>query len=254
MKVDLNSDLGEGFGPWSMGDDNAMLDIVTTANVACGFHAGDPVIMHATAAEAKRKNVAIGAHPGFNDLWGFGRRVIKGDSAADIEKMVAYQIGAFQAMATLAGHRMTHVKTHGALANMAAEDDDLALAIGRAIKAIDRDLIYMAMPGMATERAARKLDLPFALEAYADRTYDDTFNLTSRRVPGSVIHDPEEAATHVLRMIEDRAIRSVSGKRLDVTIDTICVHGDTPSAVTMAKVIRERLEAAGVTIAAFAKR
>lgn len=254
MRVDLNSDLGEGFGPWRMGDDAAMLDIVTSANVACGFHAGDPVIMHSTAAEAKRRGVSIGAHPGFNDLWGFGRRVIRGDSTADIEKMIAYQVGAFQAVAALAGHRVTHVKTHGSLNNLSAEDEDLATAVGRAIKAVDRDLIYLVMPGTAMERAARKLGLPFAREIFADRTYDDTFNLTSRHVSGSVIEDPDQAAAHVLRMIEDRAIRSVNGKRLAVQIDSICVHGDKPHAVRMARVVRERLEAAGVAIGAFAGR
>ncbi|MGL5733947.1 MAG: LamB/YcsF family protein, partial [Beijerinckiaceae bacterium] len=137
MQVDLNSDMGEGFGPWKMGDDAAMLDIVTSANVACGWHAGDPVIMHATAQQAKEKGVAIGAHPGFGDLWGFGRRVILGDSLADIEKMVAYQIGAMQALAHMAGHRVSYVKPHGALSNISNENDDLALAIARGIKAVD---------------------------------------------------------------------------------------------------------------------
>src|SRR5919112_3593623 len=139
MKVDLNSDMGEGFGAWRMGDDATMLDIVTSANVACGWHAGDPNIMFRTAEGAKARGVAIGAHPGFNDLWGFGRRVIRGDSLSDIERMVAYQIGALQAVAALAGHRVTHVKTHGSLSNLSAEDEDLAMAVGRAIRAVDRD-------------------------------------------------------------------------------------------------------------------
>ena len=140
MAIDLNSDMGEGFGPWTMGDDAAMLDIVTSANVACGWHAGDPNIMVRTAALAKAKGVAIGAHPGFGDLWGFGRRTIRGDTMAELERMVAYQIGALQACAALAGHRVTHVKAHGALANLANDEDDIALAIGRAVKGVDRGL------------------------------------------------------------------------------------------------------------------
>src|SRR5919206_585485 len=147
MRVDLNSDMGEGFGAWKMGDDEAMLGIVTSANVACGWHAGDPNIMFRTAARAKERGVAIGAHPGFGDLWGFGRRVIQGDSMADLERMVAYQIGALQAVAALAGHRVTHVKAHGALGNLSNEEEDISLAIGRAIKGVDSALVYVVMPG-----------------------------------------------------------------------------------------------------------
>src|SRR5918998_1696856 len=152
MKIDLNSDMGEGFGPWKMGDDEAMLGIVTSANVACGWHAGDPNIMCRTAERAKANGVAIGAHPGFGDLFGFGRRIIRGDSAADIERMVAYQIGALQAVAALAGHRVTYVKAHGTLNTMANEDDDLAGAITRGIAGVDRGLANVCMPGLALER------------------------------------------------------------------------------------------------------
>lgn len=249
--IDLNSDMGEGFGPWSMGDDEAMLDIVTSANIACGWHAGDPIIMHRTAEIAKAKGVAIGAHPGFGDLWGFGRRVIRGDSMADLEKQMAYQIGAMQALAALAGHRVTHVKTHGALGNLANDEEDIALAVGRAIKAIDPGLVYVVMPGLPTERAGEKLGLPMAREVFADRTYDDTGNLTSRKKPGAVIHDAEMAAERCLRMVADGEVMTVTGKRLKVAIDTICVHGDNPAAVAMARRVRERLEAAGVTVKPF---
>ena len=252
MRIDLNSDMGEGFGPWRMGDDEAMLAIVTSANVACGWHAGDPLIMHRTAEVAKERGVAIGAHPGFGDLWGFGRRVILGDSPAEIEKMIAYQIGAFQGVAALAGHRVTFVKTHGSLGNMSNDDDELALAVGRAIKGVDRDLVYVVMPGLATERAAERLGLRAAREVFADRTYDDGGNLTSRNKPGAVIHDAREAAERVVRMVEDGAITTVSGKRIKVAIDTICVHGDKPPAVEMARKVRARLEAAGATLAPFA--
>ncbi len=252
MRVDLNSDMGEGFGPWEMGDDAAMLDIVTSANIACGWHAGDPIIMHDTAALAKARGVAIGAHPGFNDLWGFGRRVIVGHTMSELEKQVAYQIGALQACAALAGHKVTHVKPHGALGNMSNDDDDVAMAIGRAIKGVDRDLVYMVMPGQATERAAQALGLPVAREVFADRTYDDGGNLTSRKVSGAVIHDAAFAAERVVRMVEDRRITTVSGKTIPVEIDTICVHGDNPAAVAMARAVREALERAGMTIAPFA--
>lgn len=252
MTIDLNSDMGEGFGPWTMGDDAAMLDIVTSANVACGYHAGDPDIMHDLSAMAKAKGVAVGAHPGFNDLWGFGRRVICGDSPAGIERMVAYQIGAFQALAGMAGHRCTFVKTHGALGNISNDDEEIALAIGRAIKAVDPSLVYVVMPGLATERAAEKLGLAMAREVFADRTYDDDGTLTSRKKAGAVIHDAGAAAERVLRMVQEGAITTVTGRKIPVAIDTICVHGDNPAAVTMARTVRGALEGAGFALAPFA--
>lgn len=249
--VDLNSDMGEGFGPWTMGDDEAMLSIVSSANIACGWHAGDPIIMHRTAEIAKAKGVSIGAHPGFGDLWGFGRRVIRGDSMADLEKQVAYQVGAMQACAALAGHKVTHVKAHGALGNMINDEADMAMAIGRAIKGVDPSLVYVVMPGLPTEKAAETLGLPMAREVFADRTYDDSGNLTSRKVAGSVIHDAAMASERVLRMVEDGEIVTVTGKKLKAAIDTICVHGDNPAAVAMARAVRDRLERAGVTIRPF---
>lgn len=251
MKIDLNCDMGEGFGPWPMGDDDAMLDIVSSANIACGFHAGDPSIMFRTAETAKRKGVAIGAHPGFNDLHGFGRRVIRGDSPAEIERMVAYQIGAMQAVAALAGHKVTYVKAHGALNNMANEDEDLALAIARAIKGVDPTLINVCMPGLLMEKASDKIGVPVVREFFADRTYEDDGTLTSRRKPGSVLHDADAAAERVLRTLQDRAVISTSGKRIPIEIDTICVHGDEPSAVAMARTVRAKLEANGIEIAPF---
>ncbi|GEO15538.1 LamB/YcsF family protein [Microvirga aerophila] len=251
MKVDLNCDMGEGFGPWPMGDDDAMLDIVSSANIACGYHAGDPSIMFRTSEIAKRKGVAIGAHPGFNDLAGFGRRVIRGDSPAEIERMVAYQIGALQAVASLAGHRVTYVKAHGSLNNMANEDEDLALAIARAIKGVDKSLINVCMPGLLMEKASDKLGVPVVREFFADRTYEDNGALTSRKKPGSVLHDAAEAAERVLRALQDKAVTTTSGRRIPVQIDTICVHGDEPSAVEMARTVRAKLEANGFTVAPF---
>lgn len=251
MKIDLNSDMGEGFGPWPMGDDAAMLDIVTSANIACGFHAGDPQIMFRTAELARSKGVAVGAHPGFNDLWGFGRRVIRGDSPHEIERMLAYQIGAMQALATLAGHKVSYVKVHGALNNMANEDDELALAIARAVKGVDPSLVNVCMPGLAMERASERIGVQVAREFFADRTYEDNGNLTSRKKPGAVLHDADEAAQRVLRTLQEGAVTTVSGKRIPVAIDTICVHGDEPSAVRMARTVRATLEANGFTVAPF---
>ncbi len=253
MKIDLNCDMGEGFGPWPMGDDEAMLDIVSSANIACGFHAGDPSIMFRTAEIAKRKGVAIGAHPGFNDLHGFGRRIIKGDSPAEIERMMAYQIGAMQAVASLAGHKVTYVKVHGALNNMANEDEDLALAIARGIKGVDASLVNVCMPGLLMEKASDKIGVRAVREIFADRTYEGNGTLTSRKKPGSVLHDADAAAERVLRMLQDKAVITTSGKRIPVEIDTICVHGDEPTAVAMARTVRQKLEANGVVIAPFSR-
>ncbi|HEY8384051.1 MAG TPA: 5-oxoprolinase subunit PxpA [Microvirga sp.] len=251
--VDLNCDMGEGFGPWPMGDDAAMLDIVTSANVACGFHAGDPQIMFRTAEMAKAKGVALGAHPGFNDLWGFGRRPIRGDSPAEIERMVAYQIGALQGVAALAGYRVSYVKVHGALNNMANEDEALAMALARAVKGVDPALVHVCMPGLPMERASERIGLPVAREFFADRTYEDDGTLTSRKKPGSVLHDAEAAAQRVLQTLRDGAVTSTSGKRIPVAVDTICVHGDEPSAVAMARTVRRVLEENGFRIAPFAR-
>lgn len=251
MKIDLNADVGEGFGPWTMGDDAAMFDIVTTANIACGFHAGDPETMRRTAELARDKGVAVGAHPGFADLIGFGRRRVPGLSGREVENLVAYQIGAFQAMAELAGYRMTHVKTHGALGNMCNDDESLALAVGRGIKAAAPDALFLVMPGMPTQHAAEKLGLRHFREIYADRTYDDSFNLTDRKLPGSIIHDPAEATRHVMRMLEGGAVVSVTGKTLKVGIDSICLHGDNPHAVALARTLRAKLEEQGVEVARY---
>lgn len=250
-RVDINSDLGESWGPWSMGDDAAMLEIATSANLACGFHGGDPDVMARCIALAKKGGVAIGAHPGFNDLIGFGRRQIIGDSPETLKNMVLYQIAALAGMARAGGHRVTHVKTHGSLGNMAAVDDDMAAAIACAVRAFDRDLILVVMPGNALDRAARAVGLPIANEVYADRTYTDDGHLTPRRQPGAVIHDAAEAQARALRMLEDGAIISTTGKRIPLRIHTICVHGDNPSAVAMAQGLRAALEDAGVRVEPF---
>jgi UPF0271 protein len=245
--INLNGDMGEGFGAYTIGDDESLLKIVRSANIACGFHAGDPLTMHHLVMRAKEEGVSIGAHPGLNDLWGFGRRRMD-VAPSDIEYMIAYQLGALQAVAAYAGLRVTHVKPHGALNNMAAEDPDLAAAIGRAIKTIDRDLIYVALAGSDMERAARTLGLRVAREGFADRLYEDDGNLTSRKVPGAVITDPAVARTNVLRMVQEGEIVSRSGKRIRCQIDTICIHGDEPTAVALGRFVRQGLEEAGIRV------
>ena len=252
MQVDLNCDMGESFGPWVMGDDAAMLDLITSANVACGFHAGDPQIMLKTASLAKEKGVAIGAHPGFHDIEGFGRREILGLSAREIETMIAYQIGAMQGIAALAGHEATFVKVHGALSNMAWKDDMIATALANAIKAVDPSLAFVVLPFSKLVPAGEKAGLRLINEAFADRAYEDDGLLVSRRKPGAVLHDPELVGERVLRMVSDQAITSASGKVMKLAIDTVCIHGDTPAAVSLARSVRQRLDHAKVKVAAFA--
>lgn len=249
--VDLNCDCGEGYGAWRMGDDEAMLDLVTSANVACGFHAGDPDIMARTFALAKRKGVAVGAHPSFADRAGFGRRVIP-TSEAEVERLVAYQIGAAQALAGHAGHRLTHVKPHGALSNLAMVDAGLARAIARAIRAVEPRLVFLAISGTQLQSAAEAEGLSVACEIYADRGYTDAGRLAPRAQDGAVIHDAQVAARRACRMVEDGAIVALSGRRVATQVDSICVHGDTPGAVEIARAVRQALEAAGVRLRPFA--
>jgi UPF0271 protein len=251
MQVDLNCDMGESFGPWTMGDDVAMLDLITSANIACGFHGGDPQIMLKTAKLAREKGVAIGAHPGFHDIEGFGRRPIQGLSAREIESLVAYQIGALQGVAALAGHRVTYVKIHGALSNMACEDEMMANALASGIKGVDPELAFVVLPFSKLVGAGEKAGLPIITEVFADRAYEDSGLLVSRRKPGAVLHDPKLVAERVKRMVEEQAITSVSGKVKKVAIDTVCIHGDTPAAVSLAKAVRQRLDRAEIKVSAF---
>ncbi|MBB1649121.1 hypothetical protein A9976_06355 [Delftia sp. UME58] len=239
--------MGEGFGAYDIGNDDGILKIIRSANIACGFHAGDPLTMRRVVENAKAQGVSIGAHTGFNDLWGFGRRRID-MRADDLENLIAYQIGALQAMASFCGEKVTHVKPHGALNNMAAENADYAMAIGRAIKAVDRDLIYVALSGSEMEKAAQQLDLPLAREGFCDRLYEDDGNLTSRKVPGSVIKDAAQATRQVVHMVTEGEIISRNGKRIKRRIDSLCVHGDEPTALALSAAVRAGLEAAGVKI------
>lgn len=247
MKVDLNCDLGEGIG-----DDDAMLGIVSSASVACGFHAGDQDIMLRTARLAKQRGVRIGAHPSYHDRENFGRIAIKNLSASQIEVLVAYQIGALIAVAALAGYKVTHVKAHGALSNVGCADDMTARAIATAIKAVDRELYFVVLPNSALMRAGEAVGLKLASEVYADRAYEDDAQLVSRSKPGAVLHDANEIAQRVVRMVRDQAVTSVSGKIIKMPVDTVCIHGDTTGAVEIARRVRGALEGQNIKIAPFA--
>lgn len=250
LQVDLNSDMGEGFGTYQKGDDAAILDIVTSANVACGFHAGDPEIMASTFALAKEKNVAVGAHPGFPDLWGFGRRIIP-FTPGEVERFVAYQIGAAQGMSAYAGHPITYVKAHGALGNLTQTEEDVANAIANAILAVDKNLTCVTFAGAVMERVCKEKGIKTAAEVFADRAYDEEGHLVNRKIPGAVLHDPIAAAERMLRMIKAGGIETLSGNMLPVHIDTICVHSDTPGAIVMAAEVRRLLEANNIRVTAF---
>jgi 5-oxoprolinase (ATP-hydrolysing) subunit A len=249
--IDLNADLGEGFGAWRMGDDDAMLDIVTSANVACGFHAGDPDIMAKTFARAAEKKVAVGAHVAFPDLAGFGRRPMA-MSPAEIERTVAYQIGAAQGLASLSGCRVTHVKAHGALANIAERDADVASAIARATCAVDPSLTLLAIACSQQGPAGERAGLEVAQEIFADRAYVDDGGLQPRSEAGAVIHDVAAAIARVREMLEEGALITISGKRLPTKINSVCIHGDTAESVAMARALREALGADGYQLRAFA--
>lgn len=246
-KVDLNSDMGEGFGPWKMGDDAALLDIVTSANVACGFHAGDPDVMNQTMRTAIEKGVGIGAHPGFADLKGFGRRQLP-LAHDELANAVAYQLGAAQAMARRAGGQVRHLKLHGALANMASVDHALARVCYQAALDVDPDIVIMVLAATAQEETARELGCNWAGEIFSDRAYNDDATLVDRSLPGAVLHDAAIAAPRILKMLEAGSIIAESGKHIPAQIDTICLHGDTPGAVTMARGIRRHLTDAGITL------
>lgn len=248
--IDLNADMGESFGPWQMGDDAALLKIISSANVACGMHAGDPDVMARTMVMAHQQGVGIGAHPGFADLQGFGRyrMSLPGDSVANL---VRYQVGAAQAMARAHGARVRHLKLHGALANMASEDKALALQCYRAALSVDPDLIIMVLAQTAQQAAARDLNCRVACEIFADRAYNDDATLVDRSMPGAVIHDAKLAAARMLEMVREGAIITESGKRIATRIDTICMHGDTPEAVAIAQDTRRSFEGAGLSVTPF---
>jgi 5-oxoprolinase (ATP-hydrolysing) subunit A len=242
--VDLNADLGEGAK-----SERALLALVSSASIACGFHAGNPATMMASIRAARDAGVAVGAHPSLDDRTNFGRKELA-VSPHEVFPIVAYQIGAFQAIATSLGVRPNHVKPHGALYNMAARDPALAEAVANALLAVDRSLILFAPGGSALARAGAALGLRVAREVFADRNYLNDGSLVPRARPDALLHDPDEAAVRVLRMLHEQVVRSVEGKDIPIQADTICVHGDTPEAVEFAKKLRAHLAGAGVEVAA----
>lgn len=245
--IDLNCDMGESFGRYMLGDDAAMLDVVTSANVACGLHAGDPLVMQRTVAWAVGKGVAIGAHPGYPDLQGFGRRAMA-LSSAELEASVLYQIGALAGIVRAAGGALVHVKPHGALYNVAAREREVADAIARAVAAFDPALIVVTLPDSALAAAARDVGLRVAHEGFADRAYRADGSLVPRGEPGAVIYDPVAATARAVRMVTRGEVEAITGEVIPLHIDTLCVHGDTSGAVQIASALRGALEAAGVTV------
>ena len=231
-----------------MGQDAALMDSISSANVACGFHAGDPGAMRATIALAREKGVAIGAHPGFQDLVGFGRREMKA-TPAEVEDLVLYQVSALAGMASAQGVRLQHVKAHGALYNMACRDRALADAIAKAVAAFDRSLILFGLPNSELLRAGTAAGLSIAAEVFADRAYEPDGSLTSRTKPGSVIHDTSKVVERAIKMVRDKQVIAVDGSTISLKADTICLHGDTPGAADHAKAVRRGLEAAGISVA-----
>ncbi|MBK4215229.1 LamB/YcsF family protein [Paracoccus caeni] len=249
--IDLNSDLGEGYGAWKMGDDAAMLEIVSSANVACGFHAGDPLTIRATVDQAAARGVAVGAHVSYPDRVGFGRRPMDVTSA-ELTADVIYQIGALQGIAKAAGTRVTYVKPHGALYNTIANDARQADAVIAAIREIDPSLVLMGLAGTPVLTRAREAGLRVVAEAFGDRAYTPDGQLVSRREKGAVLHDPELVAARMVRLAREGVLEAIDGSTLTLQADSICVHGDSDGAIAMARRIREELVTAGVLIAPFA--
>jgi UPF0271 protein len=247
-RIDLNCDMGESFGAWSMGHDAEVMGSITSANVACGFHGGDPGVMRRTVRLARQRGVAVGAHPGLPDLVGFGRREMK-VAPGELEDMMLYQIGALASIAAAEGVRMQHVKAHGALYNMTNGDPELAAAIARAVAAFDKSLILLGLPDSALVRAGEKAGLRTAAEAFADRAYEPDGSLASRRKAGSVIHDPSVVIARAVRMVRDGGVEAVDGSWVPLKVDTICTHGDTPGAHELVRQLRAAFESSGVRVA-----
>jgi len=248
--VDLNADMGESFGPWTMGDDAALLKVVTSANIACGGHAGDADVMAATMRMADENGVGIGAHPGFMDLAGFGRNRMALPRGT-LQNQIRYQVAASVGMARSVGAEVRHLKLHGALANMASEDEGLACDLYEAALSVAPDLIVMVLAATAQERAMKSLGCKWAGEIFADRAYNDDATLVDRSKPGAVIHDADHAAARMVEMVKAGAIITESGKHIPTRIDTICLHGDTAEAVQIATAVRKGLQDGGVALAKF---
>jgi UPF0271 protein len=245
--VDLNADVGESFGPHIVGDDAALIPLITSASVAAGFHSGDPSVLRATIRLARQHGVAIGAHPSFPDLQGFGRRMMH-VGAQELADIVLYQVAAVAGVAAAEGVRLQHVKAHGALYNAAARDAATARSVCDGVYSFDRSLIIVGPPGSALAAEAAALGLPVATEAFADRAYCADGTLVPRDAPGAVLTDPQAVAARVVRMIRDGRVTAVDGSELSIAVDTVCVHGDTPEAPAIARRVRDALRDAGVTV------
>ncbi len=255
MKIDINCDMGESFGAYKLGLDEEVIRYITSANIACGFHAGDPLVMEKAISLAKNHGVSVGAHPGFPDLMGFGRRNIDA-TLTEIKGYVIYQIGALQAFAKAQGLRVEHVKPHGALYLMAVEDEKISEAIVDAIANVDKDLIFVALAGSKGEmmtKIGERVGLRVAYEAFPDRAYTPEGTLVSRRQPGAVIKDPDVVAQRALRMAKDGKVVAIDGTEIPFRPETLCVHGDTPGAVDLVKKIRQTLTEAGVEVTSLSK-
>jgi UPF0271 protein len=246
-RVDLNSDVGESFGAYRVGMDEEVLKYVTSANIACGFHAGDPMVMERTVDIAVENGVAIGAHPGYPDLMGFGRREMR-LTPKEVKACVKYQLGALMAFVTAKGLKVQHVKAHGALYNMAAVDHDLAVAIAEAVSEVDREIILLALAKSKMIDAATELGLNAAEEVFADRAYNDDGTLVPRDRPGAMIENEDEAVNRVIGMIDKGRVKSITGKEVEIKADSICVHGDNPKAVSLVRRIRIGLEKEGIEV------
>jgi UPF0271 protein len=246
-RIDLNCDMGESFGAWSLGADEAIMPLISSVNIACGFHAGDPDIMRRTVDCAVRHGVAVGAHPGYPDLAGFGRREMN-VTADETRNLVLYQVGALAAFAQAHGTRLSHVKVHGALYNRAARDRNVAEAIAKAIKDFDPALVFVGLANSELIHAAEKYGLRVAHEVFADRTYQPDGSLTPRTLPNAMVRDPQEAAARVIRMVKKGKVKAENGVDLNVRPDTVCIHGDSPGALELARVIHNELEKAGIEI------
>jgi UPF0271 protein len=252
-RVDLNADMGESFGAWVMGDDAALLEVVTSANIACGFHAGDPDVMATTIRQAAARGVGMGAHPGFADLQGFGRRRMT-QPEESLRNLVRYQVGAAQGMVRALGAELRHLKLHGALANMAAEDATLARTAYEAALEVAPDLIVMVLAATAQQRAVESLGCAWAGEIFADRAYNPDATLVDRSLAGAVIHDADAAARRVVAMVQAGAILPERGDPVPASIDTICLHGDGATALAIARAVRSGLEQAGIILRPFEGR
>ena len=250
--VDLNADIGESFGRYELPGEDELLSLITSANVACGFHAGDPMVMQRTVSAAAGRGVTVGAHPGYRDLIGFGRRELAA-TASEIAADVVYQVGALDAFARTAGTRVRYVKLHGALYHRAADDKEVAKAVAFALRQLDQELVVLGPEGSAMLQAANATGLDVAREAFVDRAYQPDGRLVPRNLPGAVLDDAEMIAERALRMVQDRYVVAIDGTRCIVRADSLCVHGDGPKAVAVVRAVRQRFDQEGISLAAFVK-